>query len=310
MTVRARIERDLGLFVLGTGGIGNWLTNADDTVFDRLLRISVEPLSRVQLNQLLVLGKEAPVSEGFFDYYFVSNTHPNYDVTQLPDYKPEWLNQDSILDLAHLRWGLYRLYIDGLLYFGSVRTAFRYLRTLDEEDIHEFFRVRYTDTNRLRRRGPSLTLQSIPKDNRYLISEMACKSFGEVPATKSELREALQAAFKEHQANGGGPTTVKSLLTGSRVTKDYATTQQQLIFSADDALDANVNSEGDLDKHFGAMAESFLLARQAALENTSFTYPWCRTLTCMLRQACEVDRTFGVWPMYLSNCSPIRDCAR
>jgi hypothetical protein len=58
---KARILQEFKLFSVGTDGIGNWLSSDnDDRVFDRLERIAGEPLSKVQLNQLLAFGHEAP----------------------------------------------------------------------------------------------------------------------------------------------------------------------------------------------------------------------------------------------------------
>jgi len=63
------ILAELDLFSLGTGGIGSWLTETtNDEVFQRLAALDQNPLSKVQLNQLLVLGHEAPVSDDFFRY--------------------------------------------------------------------------------------------------------------------------------------------------------------------------------------------------------------------------------------------------
>lgn len=269
MSTRERILREFSLFSLGTGGIGNWLSpETDDAVFDRLDKISEEPLGRAQLNQLLVLGKETPVSAGFFDYYFLSDVHPCYDVRSLPDWHSTYRDQTAIIDLPHLRWGLYRLYVDGLLYFGSVRTAFRHLRRLDSADLQEFFRTRHFDTESLKQRGPALPLLPIAKDNRYLISEMACKSFGNAPETKSELRDALRAAFRDHAATSKAPVTIRQLLTGATTTATHSATQQQLLFSADEALDDTITTEAELDDRFGKMADQFLEARRAALANT------------------------------------------
>ena len=89
MTTKAEILSEFELFSVSTGGIGNWLTEkTDDDIFTRLARLSEEPLSAVQLNQLLVLGHEAPVGDGFFRYYWlqVPKCHP-YDVCKVPGYE-------------------------------------------------------------------------------------------------------------------------------------------------------------------------------------------------------------------------------
>ena len=110
--------------------------DTDDKVFERLNNIGTEHLTKVQLNQLLAFGHEAPVSDGFYTYYWlkVPDNHP-YDVSELPDFKQDWIRSRSIQSLEHLKWGLYRLFVDGLLYFGNVRTAYRKLRTMTKADL-------------------------------------------------------------------------------------------------------------------------------------------------------------------------------
>ena len=183
---RARLLQELDLFSLRTGGIGSWITEETDAVvFERLGRIEEEPLTKVQLNQLLVLGHEAPVSDGFFRYYWLScpESHP-YPVANLPGYDARWPGSPAIVSLAHLKWGLYRLFVDGLLWFGNVREAFRELRDLTLDQITGTFSDQRFATELIKQRGPALALRTIPKDDRYLISEMACKSFGDAPGLR------------------------------------------------------------------------------------------------------------------------------
>jgi hypothetical protein len=132
VTVKARILDEFGIFSLPGGGIGSWLgERADSIVFDRLAVMDMQPLSKVQLNQLLLLAHEGGVSLGFFEYYWADAPpdHP-YNVRSLPGLVEDWLKhpRSRIHSLTHLKWGMYRLYIDGLLFFGDVRNAYRSLR--------------------------------------------------------------------------------------------------------------------------------------------------------------------------------------
>jgi hypothetical protein len=86
MKSKSEILEDFALFSVPTGGIGSWLTEkTHDDVFGRLGKVDDEPLPAVQLNQLLVLGHEAPVGDGYFRYYWLQapERHP-YDVRELP----------------------------------------------------------------------------------------------------------------------------------------------------------------------------------------------------------------------------------
>jgi hypothetical protein len=271
MTKQA-ILTDFEMFSIGTEGIGGWIRpETDDRIFDRISDLESKPLSKVQLNQLLGLGHEAPVSDDFFRYYWLdqATSHP-YPVTKLPDYLPEFHHSDTIRSIRQLRWGLYRIFVDGLLYFGNVRTGYRVLRSLSLSELNDFFAIRRFDTEKIRQRGPALPLQTIARDDRYLISEMACKSYGDIGTVQSDLRSALTEAFTSHLASGGGPVSVRQLLEGERIRSGYAARQQEFIFSADDVLDEMVTSQQELEAKFSRVAGRFVTARRAALSNTDY----------------------------------------
>lgn len=263
------ILKEFELFSVGQSGIGSWLSpTTDPLVFERLGKLPEEPLTKVQFNQLLVLGHEAPVSDGFFKYYFrtLPDKHP-YECDKIPHYDPQWLKDPAVINtLGQLSWGLYRLFTDGLLYFGNVRTAFRELRNSSFEDLTAFYCAKRINTEGIKERGPALTMNEIAKDNRYLISEMACKSYGE-PET-GDLKTALLDAYEAHQKAGGGPITIRSLLSGKSVPDAYSGRQTEFIFSADELLDEAIGSETELKEKYGRVAKEFSMARDTALLNT------------------------------------------
>jgi len=267
-----QILTELALFSLNTGGIGNWLTQDSDVeVFARLGRIQDDPLTKVQLNQLLAFGREAPVSDDFFRYYWITapEKHP-YDVKTIPDFDEAYQKSSAITSLAHLKWGLYRLFTDGLLWFGNVRTAYRKLRSMSKRELSDFFANRCFETQLIRDRGPALPLTSIAKDNRYMISEMACKSYGDHPDSPGALKDALLGAFREHRSRGGGRITVRRLLEGELLGGQYAERQQEFLFSADDVLAESIDSEAEIEAKYESAAKKFFAAREAALKNTRF----------------------------------------
>src|SRR4051812_25583236 len=114
------ILKEFELFSLDTAGIGGWINeDTSPLIFDRLLNIENNPLSKVQLNQLLVLGHEAPLSDGVFKYYWTTLPEKHeYDCASIPGFNKGWtIGSQDIGNLEHLKWGLYRLYVDGLLHF-------------------------------------------------------------------------------------------------------------------------------------------------------------------------------------------------
>ena len=258
------------LFSLGGDGIGGWLTkNTDDKVFERLDRIQDDPLSKAQFNQLLVFGHQAPVSYDFFEYYWLESPlkHP-YPVDQLPGFDDRWITDTTeIISLAHLKWGLYRLFVDALLYFGNVRTAFRTLRALRREQLYTFFQSKCFNTDAIRARGSALPLRTIPRDDRYLVSEQACKSFGDNPEAEGEMRQVLKRAYVSYARKDKKIVTFRHLLTGE-LPRSYSDRQGQFEFAMDDILEESISSEAEFDEKFGEVVNRYFAARRAALANT------------------------------------------
>jgi len=268
---KENILKEFALFSLGGDGIGAWLTeNTDEEVFRRLDRIDLEPLSKVQLNQLLVFGNEAPVSDDFFRYYWLEapSEHP-YPVSKLPGFLEPWLNSNTIQSLEHLKWGLYRLFTDGLLYFGNVRTAYRNLRDLTRTELAAFFTRKRFDTAAIKQRGPALPMKAIAKNDRYLISEMACKSFGDRPETPGEMRNALLQAYQAHIAKGGRGITWRELIS-AQLPATYSSRQDEFLFSSDEIIEDTITSQTDFDTKIDKVAKTFFAARDAALTNTRY----------------------------------------
>lgn len=262
----------------GMGGIDSWLgdeTLPDETpqeVYDRLAQLPDEPLSRSQLGQLLILSHEAGPSEGFFTYYWLRAPTHTYDVTVHgvldAAFDRTWTEGNEIRSLAHLRWGLYRFYVDALLYFGNVRSAYRSLRDKTEDELERFFAGRRIDTDGLRKRGPALGLEPISKDDRYLVAEYACKSLDDTGGG-SELERAALEAYRAHVEDGGTPiVSVDELLKGQFIEEKFPGRQQQFAFSADDILHDVIGSEEELKQRLQPISQKFQRARSAALENT------------------------------------------
>jgi hypothetical protein len=251
-------------------GLGTWLTeDAHPLVLDRLKQIETEPLTKVQLNQLLVVSQMGSISDGFFRYYWREAPEHPYDVKSIGIFNPQWLNgsEHVIHSIDHLHWGLYRLYIDGLLYYGNVKAAFTSLRSLAYEHITELFRRKRFDTDAIAARGPALPLNVIGRDDRYLISEMACKTFGEIPATREAALQALEQAWETHAEAGGGTIDFRDLLKRYVVT---SSTEEQLLLSYDDITNERVSSKIEIKKQFDAVAAKFLDARSKAIQNTEY----------------------------------------
>ena len=251
-------------------GVGMWLSDKmHPLVFSHLQQLGTKPLTKVQFNQLLVVSQTASVSDGFFQYYWHTiPTHP-YDVTTLTPFNIKWIeNRVRVIhDIDHLYWGLYRLYMDGLLYFGNVKAGFSSLRSMMLEEIKTFFEAKRFDTAAIAARGPSIPLNNISRDDRYLISEMACKTFGELPESRDEALKVLEEAWERHMATGGGAIEFREFLKKYIVSPSN---EEQMMLSYDDVSGETINSKVDVKKQFDFVVSKFLEAREKAIENTEY----------------------------------------
>jgi len=253
-------------------GFDHWLDQkGPEEVFDRIRLIDTNPLGRAQLNQLLHLCHEPGVSDGFFRYYWVSSpkSHP-YEVDKIPGYAANAVIGDLIQSQEHLKWGLYRLYVDSLLFFGDVRIAFNKLRSLSAKDLEELFQSKRFDAEGMVRRGPAIPLINIAKDNRYLISEMACKSHLALGGRQSDLRAFLLEAFSAHSAAGGGKVTIRKLFDKAFSEQKNKDRQAEFLFSVDDILDEEVESAVQINEKYESVVKLFETARRGALKNTEY----------------------------------------
>ena len=238
------------LFRGGTGGLDSWLGDTTaDAVFKALSDLEHEPLTRSRFNQLLTLSHEAPMSDAFFSYYWLSapELHP-YDVKKIPGFDADVCDSslDTVASLDQLYWGLYRFYVDALLFFGNVRTAFQRLRLLSDERLKAFFQDYCFNTNEMKRRGDPVGPANIEKGDRYLISEMACKSLDAHTFADSELALTLIELYRQRSDN---TITVAQLLEG------------------DSSLDSVIKDQDDLLQKIDRVRESAMTLYQRHRES-------------------------------------------
>jgi hypothetical protein len=246
-------------------GFDDWLEKKTSTdVFTRLAELDTKPIGRAQTNQLLHLCHEPGVSEGFFKYYWLSRPkkHP-YKVEKLADFHEVYVKGDLVTSLKHLIWGLYRFYVDALLYFGDGRIAFTNLRTMTFDELERFFESKRFDPDGMASRGPALPLIKIAKDNRYLISEMACKSYA------GDLRKFLVESYSKHAPVGGGRISVRELFEKAFGGGKHDR-QSEFLFSADSILDEEIETVKQIEEKYDSVLKLFEAARYAALRNTEY----------------------------------------
>lgn len=274
---RSQVLGKFELFQGGTGGLDSWLADmtpqggkTPQAVFEAVADLENHPLTRSRMNQSLTLVHEAPISEALFRYYWLSvpDQHP-YDVRTIPNFDRRYDNAGhSIESLDQLYWGLYRFYVDALLFFGNVRTAYQRLRRLSHSELTAFYQGRRIDTEGLKRRGQPISPKPIDKGHRYLISEMVCKSLEAENFADSDLAKTLLKLYRLDRRNSSEQVTTGQLLNGAKCRGEISDSQSRLYLSADEFLDDQILDEADLLGKIERVSRAFGNAREIALENT------------------------------------------
>lgn len=236
-------------------------------LIDRLLKIPTEPLTLTHLNQFLHLTKEAGISEGFYKYYFLSvpSAHP-YPVDRVFPSVPG-LDQNEVSSLEQLLWGVHRFFVDGLLYFGDLRSAYGEIRRKSYEELEEFFASKRFDSAAMQSRGAVLPFHSIAADDRYLISEMACKAYSPLGEGTSLLVEDM--LLKAYRDRGRGRVRISDLFNSeSQFSKSHPQASMMLEFATAEFADDTVDTEEEIRRRIHAVAKRFVKARELALANT------------------------------------------
>lgn len=272
MSNKSQILSEFELFRGNGGGIEAWFTeDIPDTVVEVLTNCEKRPISCEVLNQLLILSHEAGMSRAFFDFYFQYDPHPDqnswYDPKKLPEFEPRFLTSTELVSLMHLKWGLRRFYMDALLSFGNIRQAYRTLRNVTGmSDILSYTGRCAFPTKQMIARGSGLPLEPIARDDRYLIAEIACKTYDPADSDLPSLTEFMKERFKQNVGAGKKVMTVRELVSSVPLQDKY--TADQLSFSLDEVLDQQVHSEDEITNAIEPIRKKFQMARERALKNT------------------------------------------
>jgi hypothetical protein len=230
--------------------------------------MDVRPIGVTHLNQILHLSHEAGVTSGFFKYYFLElpKSHP-YDVGKVVEGGPG-IDNTGVSSIKQLDWGLRRFYIDALLYFGNIRTAYRLLRVKSFDELTAFFARKRVDSSQMIGREHVIDFKNIPVDDRHLISEIACKMYTCSIDKDTEVRivTLLKEIFRK---NGGRRIQLKELLNEDMRKKEEKQNQMMLDLIFDDLFEEYVENEQDIEELVSRkLIPRFTSTRHLALANT------------------------------------------
>lgn len=251
------------------------------TVVSKVVKkMEVETLSCARLNQVLHLASEAGMEMGFFSYYFlkipenhpysVKNVFANKTYTPSPEAK-------EIESIEQLEWGLQRFFYDAMLFWGNFRQAYRDLRSLGEQEIIKLFVSKRYPGERMISRGEIDSATNIAKDDRYLISETACKTYEtDEDFTKSPHVSFALKAFRVLQESNEKVTPSRL----RKVAADFAkgSNQTDLFELMYEDITDEITSEEEVIAMYRGQWESFRIARGKAIENTKKYLSICNDL--------------------------------
>jgi hypothetical protein len=264
-------------------------------------------LSRAHLNQTFHRCSEAGMSEGFFRYYFleVPLEHP-YPVDRVfrdSSYHPP-KDAVEIKSVPQFQWGLRRFVYDAMLYWGNFRQAYRELRNCDIDQIRKRFATQRVDEGAMIRRGKVQEPEPVPKEHRYLISENAYSTYGEVqpPEQPKHVRLALEA-FRSLRAVGQEATP--ALLKDKTKELSEEAGHGGLFDLMYEDAGTTINSEEEVVALYAGQWDAFQTARDTALENTRIYLSSCNDLDVYVATSMRYRQDFRdmAWHLVLVNQS-------
>ncbi len=125
-------------------------------------------------------------------------------------------------------------------------------------------------------RGNTLHFENIEKNDRYLISEMACKTLAN-PKNKEEFINGLINSYRIALSKGVSRPNIKDLLSG-KYDEMGSGVHQVSIFENNDFGGQYVDSEEDVRTKAEELAERFFIAHEKATKNTQLYLSLCNDL--------------------------------
>lgn len=246
-------------------------------LFEKLSKIGDKPITKVQLDQLLSLQKIGGVSDGFFRFYWLDKPDNHfYNINALTKSNVEFPNKQTISTLEQLKWGFYRIFVDSLYTHGNIQKGYEFLSKLSYEELEKYFEKYRINTDMIYNRGNTLHFENIEKKDRYLISEMACKTLAN-PKNKEEFIIRLIESYRNASSKGIFKPNIKDLLSGKYDETD-SEIRQLSIFDNDDFGNQYVDSENDVRVKAEELAARFFDAHEKATKNTQLYLSLCNDL--------------------------------
>lgn len=268
--------------------ICSFITEAGPAVlFELLDKIESRPLSKVQLDQMLILHQQKNVSDDFFRYYWLAEAEFPLYAAEKPTFG--FTENKCIASVAQLKWGFKRIFTDCLLMFGNIQRGYDAMSRMTMAQLKRQFEQFRFDTELIKERGRTLGFEAIEKGDRYLISEMACKTFA-TTKSEEEFVQFVVDSYKNAIEQGVKNPAFKDILSGKFNSKKPVAVQLGLF---EDETDTSVlSSEKEAEEKAKDLAKRFLVAHQKALSNTDRYLSLCNDLDVYVATSMRTKQNF------------------
>ncbi len=261
--------------------------DSPESLFSLLENIENKPLSKVQLDQLLILHQQKNISDDFFRYYWlITPTNHFYDVELPVNFK---ISNENITSIEQLKWGFNRVFIDCIFMFGNIQKGFEILSHMSMEQLEKQYEKFKIDTKQIKCRGKTLAFEEIDKEDRYLISEMACKTLA-TSKNRNEFIRYVVNSYKKAVEKGIKRPSFKDILEGKYLTKSDA--QQMSIFATGETESTELDSIETAKIVATELANRFWSAHQKALINTKLYLSLCNDLDVYVATSMRTKQNF------------------
>lgn len=263
--------------------ICNFVTEkfGSEYLFKLLKTIERKPISKVQLDQLLSLHRQKNITDDFYSYYWMTSPANHFYKIDLPadiDLEERIDGKNCITTVRQLKWGFERIFIDCLYLYGNIQAGYDILSQMSSNELQATFDKVKFDTEQIMKRGKALPFEKIDKEDRYLISEMACKTLATTQSQENFINFIVQS-YKAAVEQGVTRVKFQDLLEG-KFNPIKGELLQLSIFSesASEEDMIVVESEDDVRKKGENLAKRFWKAHESATSNTSLYLSLCNDL--------------------------------
>ena len=232
-------------------------------LFEALEQIESRPLSKEQLDRLLLLHQQKSTSDDFFCYYWLGMPEEPICDVETPAFA--FSENKQIASVEQLKWGFKRIFIDCLLMFGNIQKGYDALSCMTMEQLRQQFEGFKLHTGQCKERGNTVGLEETDKEERYFILEMACKNFAK-RKSEEEFVEFVLDSYKKAIAQGVKRPLFKDILSGEYNAAQRPETLQTDLMG-DEADSFEVCSEQEAEERARDLAERFWAAHRRAFAN-------------------------------------------